>query len=70
MMGQQAGDRRLLVLAEELPSVLHTMGRSRSHLSPLLRCAWDSGTLRMLDRDTKLTQEEAEEPEEFWEEPT
>jgi hypothetical protein len=48
---EQAGDRRLLVLAEELASVLHTMGRSRSQLSPLLRCAWDSGTLRMLDRD-------------------
>jgi hypothetical protein len=51
MMGQQAGDRRLLLLAEELASVLHTMGRSRSQLSPLLRCAWDSATLRMLDRD-------------------
>ncbi len=51
IMGQQTGDRRLLVLAEELASVLHTMGRSRSQLSPLLRCAWDSGTLRMLDRD-------------------
>jgi hypothetical protein len=51
IMGQLAGDRRLLVLAEELASVLHTMGRSRSQLSPLLRCAWDSGTLRMLDRD-------------------
>jgi hypothetical protein len=48
---EQAGDRRLLVLAEELASVLHTMGRSRSQLSPLLRCAWDSGPLRMLDRD-------------------
>jgi hypothetical protein len=54
MMGQQTGDRRLLLLAEELASVLHTMGRSRSHLSPLLRCAWDSGTLRMLDRDRLL----------------
>jgi hypothetical protein len=51
MMGRQTGDRRLLLLAEELASVLHTMGRSRSQLSPLLRCAWDSGTLRMLDRD-------------------
>ena len=51
---EQAGDRRLLVLAEELASVLHTMGRSRSQLSPLLRCAWDSGTLRMLDRDRLL----------------
>jgi hypothetical protein len=51
IMGRQAGDRRLLLLAEELASVLHTMGRSRSQLSPLLRCAWDSATLRMLDRD-------------------
>ena len=48
---EQAGDRRLLMLAEELASVLHTMGRSRSQLSPLLRCAWDSGRLRILDRD-------------------
>jgi hypothetical protein len=54
ILGQQAGDRRLLVLAEELASVLHTMGRSRSQLSPLLRCAWDSGTLRMLDGDRLL----------------
>jgi hypothetical protein len=50
----QPGDRRLLLLAEELASVLHTMGRSRSQLSPLLRCAWDSGALRMLDRDRLL----------------
>jgi hypothetical protein len=54
ILGQQAGDRRLLVLAEELASVLHTTGRSRSQLSPLLRCAWDSGTLRMLDGDRLL----------------
>jgi hypothetical protein len=51
MMGQQGADSRLLMLAEELASVLHTMGRSRSQLSPLLRCAWDSGTLRLLERD-------------------
>ncbi len=51
---EQVGDRRLLLLAEELASVLHTMGRSRSQLSPLLRCAWDSGTLRILDRDRLL----------------
>ncbi len=48
---QQTGDRRLLLLAEELASMLHTMGRSRSQLSPLLRSAWDSGTLRMLTSD-------------------
>src|SRR5271156_5193876 len=34
VMGHQAGDRRLLALAEELAAVLHTMGRSRSQLSP------------------------------------
>jgi hypothetical protein len=51
---EQAGDQRLLVLAEELASMLHTMGRSRSQLSPLLRSAWDSGTLRMLASDRSL----------------
>jgi hypothetical protein len=54
MLCRQTGDRRLLLLAEELASVLHTMGRSRSQLSPLLRCAWDSATLRMLDRGRLL----------------
>src|SRR5579859_2521282 len=33
-MGHQAGDRRLLILAEELAAVLHTMGRSRSNALP------------------------------------
>ena len=51
VMGHQAGDRRLLALAEELAAVLHTMGRSRSPLSPLLRSAWDGATLRLLDHD-------------------
>src|SRR6201994_4087202 len=51
LMGHQSGDRRLLVLAEEHAAVLHTMGRSRSPLSPLLRSAWDGATLRLLDRD-------------------
>jgi hypothetical protein len=54
LMGHQAGDRRLLVLAEELAAVLHTMGRSRSPLSPLLRSAWDGATLSLLDRDRLL----------------
>ena len=44
------GDRRLLVLAEELSSMLHAMGRSHSQLSPLLRSAWDNGTLRLFNR--------------------
>ncbi len=54
VMGHQPGDRRLLVLAEELAAVLHTMGRSRSPLSPLLRSAWDGATPRLLDRDPLL----------------
>jgi hypothetical protein len=51
---EHTGDRRLLVLAEELASALHTMGRSSSQLSPLLRSAWDSGSLRMLHSDRSV----------------
>jgi hypothetical protein len=47
-------DRRLLLLSEEFASVLHVLGREKSHLSPLLRCAWDSGHLRTLDRHQPL----------------
>jgi hypothetical protein len=54
VMGHHAGDPRLLILAEELAAVLHTMGRSRSPLSPLLRSAWDGATLPLLDRDRLL----------------
>src|ERR1700760_2424268 len=54
LMGHQSGDRRLLLLAAGRPAVLHTMGRSRSPLSPLLRSAWDGATLRLLDRDRPL----------------
>ena len=46
---QPPTDRRLLLLSEEFAAALHTMGRARGHLSPLLRCAWDSGHLRTLD---------------------
>ena len=51
---QPPTDRRLLALSEEFASVLHAMGRARGHLSPLLRCAWDSGHLRTLDRRQPL----------------
>jgi hypothetical protein len=46
---QPATDRRLLALSEEFAAVLHSLGRAKGHLSPLLRCAWDSGDLRSLD---------------------
>ena len=46
---QPPTDRRLLALSEEFASVLHSMGRTRGQLSPLLRSAWDHGHLRSLD---------------------
>src|SRR5271170_2540276 len=45
---QPATDRRLLALSEEFAAVLHSLRRAKGHLSPLLRCAWDSGDLRSL----------------------
>jgi hypothetical protein len=47
---EPATDRRLLLLSEEFASVLQVLGREKSHLSSLLRCAWDSGHLLTLDR--------------------
>jgi hypothetical protein len=46
---QPATDRRLLAVSEEFAAVLHSLRRNKGHLSPLLRCAWDSGDLRSLD---------------------
>jgi hypothetical protein len=45
---QPATDRRLLALSEEFAAVLHSLRRAQGHLSPLLRCAWDSGDLHSL----------------------
>ena len=45
---QPATDRRLLALSEEFAAVLHSLRRAKGHLSPLLRCAWDSGDLHSL----------------------
>ena len=47
-------DRRLLLLAEEFAGVLQALSRQSSHLSPLLRSAWDTGHLRTLDRHHPL----------------
>ena len=47
-------DRRLLALSEEFASVLHTLKRGNGHLSPLLRCAWDSGDLPTLEMNQRL----------------
>jgi len=45
---QPSTDRRLLALSEEFAAVLHSLRRAKGHLSPLLRCAWDSGDLHSL----------------------
>jgi hypothetical protein len=47
-------DRRLLALLEEFASVLHTLKRANGHLSPLLRCAWDSGDLPNVEMHQNL----------------
>jgi hypothetical protein len=46
---QPPTDRRLLALSEEFAPVLNSLRRAKGHLSPLLRCAWDSGDLHSLD---------------------
>ncbi len=46
---QPVTDRRLLALSEEFAAVLYSLRRAKGHLSPLLRCAWDSGDLHSLD---------------------
>jgi hypothetical protein len=51
---EQPTDRRLLVLSEEFAGVLHLLAREKGHLSPLLRCAWDSGNLHTLHRHRPL----------------
>ena len=45
---QPATDRRLLAVSEEFAAVLHSMRRTKGHLSPLLRSAWDGSDLRSL----------------------
>jgi hypothetical protein len=51
---QPSTDRRLLALSEEFASVLRTLKSGNGHLSPLLRCAWDSGDLPTLDMHQPL----------------
>jgi len=46
---QPSTDRRLLALSEEFASVLRSLKSGSGNLSPLLRCAWDSGHLPALN---------------------
>ena len=47
-------DKRLLVMAPELASVLRVMSREGNTLSPTLRQGWDSGDLRVLTRNSPI----------------
>jgi hypothetical protein len=51
---QPPTDRRLLALSEEFASVLYALKRGKAQLSPLLRSAWDSGNLPILDMNQRL----------------
>ncbi len=51
---QPPTDRRLLVLAEEFAGILRTFKHGSGHLGPLLRGAWDSGQLPILDMRQQL----------------
>jgi hypothetical protein len=57
--GMPPSDRRLLVIQPELASTLKVMGRDGNTLSPLVREAWDSGSLRTLVKRDPLHVEDA-----------
>lgn len=48
------GDKRLLIVEEEFASVLKVASREGNTLSPVIRQAWDNGTLRNLTKNTPL----------------
>src|SRR5262249_2460993 len=41
-------DKRLMVIESEFATPMRVLGREGSILSPVIRCAWDTGTLRTL----------------------
>jgi hypothetical protein len=53
--GDEPTDRRLLVIQPELASTLKVMSREGNTLSPIIREAWDSGTLRTMVRRAPLS---------------
>jgi len=48
-------DKRLLVIEPEFSAVLRVMNREANTLSPIIRQAWDSGTLRTLTKNSPAT---------------
>jgi hypothetical protein len=47
-------DKRLLVVEEEFASALKVMGRDGSTLSPIIRQAWDDGSLATLTKNSPI----------------
>src|SRR5829696_4050781 len=47
-------DKRLVVLEEELAGVLKVMSREGNTLSPVIRQAWDDGTLQTLTKNSPM----------------
>src|SRR5215218_2156601 len=47
-----AKDKRLLVVASELASVLKVMNREGNTLSPVIRQAWDGNTLQIMTKNS------------------
>jgi Protein of unknown function (DUF3987)/CHC2 zinc finger len=45
-------DKRLLVIESEFANVLKVMAREGNTLSPVIRCAWDSGDLRTMVKNS------------------
>jgi hypothetical protein len=52
-------DKRLLIVEGELASVLKVMSREGNTLSPVIRQAWDDGTLQTLTKNSPLRATEA-----------
>lgn len=52
-------DKRLLVVEPEFAAVLKVAGRETNTLSPTLRSAWDSGSLRTLAKNSPATATDA-----------
>ncbi len=46
-------DKRLLIVEGEFASTLKIMEREGNILSPIIRCAWDSGTLQVLTKHSQ-----------------
>lgn len=54
LVDEGIADKRLLLIEEELASVLKVMTREGNILSPILRQAWDSGDLHPLTKSNKI----------------